>query len=212
MVGSAPCASLPAEACRDQDRAPRRRASLKYVVTRATQGSYRDRLSLPVADAAGTAGPDLDPRIEGLRVERVAVPMRQSGASGGARLLGARMRDAGMRDAGVVNDDSGRGFRFRTGLRALTRAIGLVIGIGLGRRRRECAGRPERLRREHGTGKIEAEELIRTILVRGGHAAPCQQCGTYEGSQNIFQDHFGPPEIRKNAAAPSFRNMTRAMP
>ena len=34
-------------------------------------------LSLPVADAAGPARPGLDPRIRGLRIERIAVTLRQ---------------------------------------------------------------------------------------------------------------------------------------
>jgi len=50
-------------------------------------------LALPVADAAGSAGPDLDPRIERLRVQRITVAMRQSGARGAARWLRAHMRN-----------------------------------------------------------------------------------------------------------------------
>src|ERR1700692_645384 len=44
-------------------------------------------LPLPVADAAGLARPDLKPRIERLRVQRIAMPPRQLGSNCAARFL-----------------------------------------------------------------------------------------------------------------------------
>src|SRR5947207_7242904 len=54
--------------------------------------SYEARLPLPVADAAGLAGPGLDPRVARLRVERIGVATRQLGAGGSVRFLGALVR------------------------------------------------------------------------------------------------------------------------
>src|SRR5260370_31562781 len=61
-------------------------------------------LTLPVADAARPARPDLNPRIEGLRIERIAVSPRESGASHGMRFCGARFFRARMRNPGHNSD------------------------------------------------------------------------------------------------------------
>jgi hypothetical protein len=50
------------------------------IVTRGNRKRGRSiSLSLPVADAARLAWPGLNPRIEGLRIERIAVSPRESG-------------------------------------------------------------------------------------------------------------------------------------
>src|SRR5207302_10585551 len=76
-------------------------------------------LTLPVADAARFAGPDLNPRIARLGVERIAMPPRQFGASGGTRPLGLRLRNPGGLDPRGPDSDLAIGFRFRLGLCAL---------------------------------------------------------------------------------------------
>src|SRR5580704_9795961 len=106
--------------------------------------------ALPVADAARLAGPDLDSRIEGLRVERIAAVTCEFGPRRHARLLRAEMRNAGP-----VQNDSGPGLWLHAGLPGLAAAIGLRLE----RHRREFGRRPERLRRKHRPGKVEAEKL-----------------------------------------------------
>src|ERR1035437_4272935 len=56
---------------------------------------------LPIADAARLAWPDLNSRIERLRIERIAVSAGEPGVCDGAPLLAPQMRhaDLGMRDA-----------------------------------------------------------------------------------------------------------------
>src|ERR1700731_702269 len=150
-------------------------------------------LPLPVADAPRPAGPDLNPRVEGLRVQRIAVPSRQPGSNCGARLLRPYMCDPGFGNHDPFGlDDLGIGHPLRAS--ALASAIGLCLDLD----RREFGSRPERLRRKQRLGKIEAKELVGTIFIRDRSAAPCQQRRTDHGEANIFQDHSKPPEIREN--------------
>src|SRR6266403_1485418 len=106
---------------------------------------------------------------------------------------------------GLVNDDFGLGFRFRACLRALASAIGSCFDLD----RHELRGRPKRLRRKHGLGKIEAEELVGTVLIRHCQTAPCQQRRANDGNKNIFQDHSKPPEILKEGTVAHLRSGLR---
>src|SRR5436189_6036532 len=64
-------------------------------------------LALPVADAARLAGPHLDPRVERLRVQGIAVSSRQFGPNRAARFLrvDARFLRTHMRNPGAGNHD-----------------------------------------------------------------------------------------------------------
>ena len=66
--------------------------------------------------------------------------------------------------------------------------IRTVIGLCLDRNRLELCRRAERLRRQHGPGEIEAEELARTIVVSQRHATQSQASGTNGCNENAFQD------------------------
>src|SRR3982074_956775 len=125
------------------------------IAIRATRHSIA--LLLPLADAARFARPGLNPRIERLRVERIALSPRQLRSSRAARFLRAHMHNPGL-----VNNDFGLGFRFRACLRALASAIGSCFDLN----RHKLRGRPKRLRRKHGLGKVEAKELVGTVLIR----------------------------------------------
>src|SRR3979409_405050 len=108
-------------------------------------------LALPVADAARPARPDLDPRIEGLRIERISVSPRQFGSRRRARFLRARAHGSGLVNSHLWLGLFGLGFRFRTfrlGFRFRTRlgAPAAAIGLCLDRNRLEIGGRTERLR------------------------------------------------------------------
>src|SRR5437879_341552 len=126
-------------------------------------------LALPVADAARLAGPHLDPRVEGLRVQGIAVSSRQFGPNRAARFLrvDARFLRTHMRNPGAGNhdpfglDEFGLGCRLSARLCALASAIRLCFDLN----RREFGRRPERLRREQRLGKVEAQELVGTILI-----------------------------------------------
>src|SRR6185437_7711402 len=94
----------------------------------------------PVADAARPAGPDLNPRVERLRVERIAMAMavREAGSSM-SRPFHTQMRRPDFGDM-----DVGSGLRFRTRLRSST----VGIGCRLNRKWRKMRDRPERFRRQ----------------------------------------------------------------
>src|SRR5437879_2708059 len=139
----------------------------------------RDRffsLSLPVADAAGLARPFLDPRVHGLRVERVAVTPRYlrsrrdmrlrdvcllhlAGANMGSvfdhGLAARRLHFGGSNNAGTVID---------RGLLGYLRSV----AARLDRNRREFRGRTESLWRQHRLRKIKAEEFFRAVLIGQG--------------------------------------------
>src|ERR1700730_16545390 len=150
-------------------------------------------LPLPFADAAGLARPGLNPRIERLGIERIAMSPRQLRSSRAACFPGAHMRNADlgihMRNAGLRNsfgnNDLGLGARFRADLRALVFTLGSCFELN----RHELRGRPKRLRRKRRPGKVEAEELVGTILVRDSQTAPRQQRRANDRGENIFQDH-----------------------
>src|SRR6267143_678553 len=120
-------------------------------------------LLLPVADATRLARPDLNPGIARLRIERIAVASRELGSSRAARFLRARMR-----------------------------SLASGIGSGLDRNRREFRRRPKPLRRKYRLRKVEAEELVGTVLIRHRQAAPRQQRRAKHGGENIFHDHGRP--------------------
>src|SRR5258707_7271896 len=163
-------------------------------------------LPLPVADAARLARPDLNPRIEGLRVQGIAVSSHELRAGCAARFLRmhARFYRVHMRNSGAGNhdpfglDDPGLSLR----LSARLRALASVIGFRLDRNRRELRGRPERLGGKQRLGKIEAQELVGTVLIRQRWTAPSEPHRTEDGHANIFQDHSRPPEMLKNGIAP----------
>src|SRR3977135_244736 len=115
-------------------------------------------LALPVADAARPARPDLDPRIERLRIERIAVSPRQFGSRRRARFLRARVHGSGLVNSNFGSGLFGPGFRFRTfrlGFRFRTRlcAPAAAIGLCLDRNRLEIGGRTEPLRGKDRRGK-----------------------------------------------------------
>jgi len=68
-------------------------------------------------------------------------------------------------------------------------APSLPGGSRLDRNRREFGRRPKPLRRKHSLRKVEAEELVGTVLIRHRQAAPHQQHRAKHGDENIFQDH-----------------------
>src|SRR5258708_9773740 len=94
-------------------------------------------LSLPVADAARSAWPDLNPCIERLRIERIAASAGQLDSSRAARLLSTHVRNPGP-----GNNDLGLGFRFHARLGGLASPV----GSRLDRNRRELGRRPKPLR------------------------------------------------------------------
>ena len=146
--------------------------------------------TLPIADAAGFAGPDLNPRIERLGIERIAVPPGEPGSRRAARLL----RPLGH--SAFANNAAGSGFRLGTRLRART------AGISLDRNRREGARRPKRLRRQHRLREVKTQKFARPILVgqvisRGRQTAP-RPTGRRKRRRckSFFQAHFsGSSEI-----------------
>src|SRR5258708_6763115 len=129
-------------------------------------------LSLPVADAARLAWPDLNPGIERLGVERTTVASREPGSNRNARFLGAHNSRLVDRNCGfdLRFRNCGVGFWFRTCLRVRAAAVDVHVK----RTRRESRRRPQRLRRKHPFGKVNAEELIGTIVVRTRQTAPRQ--------------------------------------
>ena len=99
---------------------------------RALSPRHRPR---PIADAARPAGPDLNPRIERLRVERIAMAMavRESGSRPMSRLFHAGMRRPDFGDMDVRS-----GLRFRTRLRRVTvESVSASTGNGA-----NCVGGP----------------------------------------------------------------------
>jgi hypothetical protein len=77
----------------------------------------RFSLPLPVADAAGPAGPDLDPGIEGLGIERVAM------VTGDLRARHQPRLGASVCDARARSNHLGLGFRLSSHLRAVALLI-----------------------------------------------------------------------------------------
>ena len=75
---------------------------------------------------------------------------------------------------------------------ARLRAFTSGIGSRLDRNRREFGHRPKPLRRKHRLRKVEAEELVGTVLIRHRQAAPRQQRRAEHSDENIFQDHGRP--------------------
>src|SRR5258705_13356210 len=102
-------------------------------------------LPLPVADAARLAWPDLDSRVERLRVQGIAVASHELGAGCDAWFLRTHMRNpgAGNHDSFGL-DEFGLGRRFRARQCAFTCAIHFCFDPN----RREFGRRPERLRRK----------------------------------------------------------------
>jgi len=155
-------------------------------------------LPLPIADAARLARPDLNPCIARFRIERIAVTLRELRSDRAARFLRADMRDCDVGSSHLEipgNSDPGIGPRFRAGLRTRTVAsgigswIGSSIGSCLDRNRCEFSRRPKRFRRKHRLGKVEAEELVGTVLICLRRTTPRQQHSANCGRQNSFQNH-----------------------
>src|SRR5213076_1307522 len=94
--------TAPRSACRNTKKLLPR-GGRPYMTKEQAVGS----LALPVADAARLAGPHLDPRVEGLRVQGVAVSSRQFGPNRAARFLrvDARFLRTHMRNPGAGNHD-----------------------------------------------------------------------------------------------------------
>src|ERR1700736_1518696 len=131
--------------------------------------SASDALPLPAADAARLAGPDLNPCIERLGIERTTVSPREFCTRRAARFLRARLRNPGDLDP-LGMDDPGPGFRFRASLRALI----CTIALGFDLHRCKFGRWPKRLRRQHGLRKIQSEGFLATIFGRRGQAAARQ--------------------------------------
>src|SRR5258708_23395869 len=102
-------------------------------------------LSPPVADAAGLARPGLDPGVARLRIERIAVALRQLDACRAARTLDMRNLHPGSLD---------HGFAIGALFRARGRSVA-AVGLGFDRNRCKLRFRPKPLRRQHRLGKIE---------------------------------------------------------
>jgi hypothetical protein len=155
-------------------------------------------LPLPAANAAGLARPCLDSRIARLRIERVAAAMRQLGAGGAAWRFGAglghlrpddsSLNASSLGDVNIARGKPGPNGSIRIGLRA--------IGPCFDGNRGELRFRPQPLRRKHGSGEIEPEELAGTILVRPRRTAQCQEPDTKYYRNGTFQDHSWPPETK----------------
>jgi hypothetical protein len=70
------------------------------------------------------------------------------------------------------------------------------VAFGLNRNRRETRGRSKRLRRQHGLGEIETEELIRAIFGRHRRTAAKKQRCAKQCRQNLCRNHF--LDLRQN--------------
>jgi hypothetical protein len=156
-------------------------------------------LSLPVADAAGSARPHLDARVHGLRIERVGVTAREFCTRGNARRRRgyARLRDHIMlrheprgphniprhypRGADDILRHNPRGSHEYL-------ALGLWLGACLDGDRCKLGWRPEPLRRQHSCRQIETEELVRAVFVGRGRTSPQQQRGAKREWMDAFQE------------------------
>src|SRR5579883_2182519 len=153
-------------------------------------------LAPPSADAAhiGIAGPFLDAGVHGFGVQGIAVPMRKTRPRGAAPLLVWRLGETGLMPGG--GPQLGANWRRLDALDGDFPGVvpcqhaGYRIALGLDRDRREGALGPERRRRQHRLGKIEAQELIRLVVSRRGCAAR-DQGGAENSAKNTFQDHSG---------------------
>ena len=94
-------------------------ARLSQAMTKTQTGSLI-ALSLPVADTAGLARPDLNPGVERLGIERTVVASREFGSRRTTRFLGTRLHNTGLVDGNC-------GLRFW--LRACLRPGACVIGV-----------------------------------------------------------------------------------
>src|SRR6516165_3766090 len=139
----------------------------------------RPPLSLPVADSAGLAGPDLDAGIEGLGIERIVR------VTGNLRTRHQTRLGTSVRDAGAPSNPLGRGFRFGDHLRT----VALAIDSHVERTRREAGGGAERFGRKHRRGEVEAEKFVGSVFVAGSQAAPDKGRRAQACDQNIFWDH-----------------------
>src|SRR5580700_4064171 len=147
-----------------------------------------DRLSLPVADAARSARPDLDSGIEGLGIERTGVASSEPGSGRTVRRLRAH-------NSGLADGNRGFGFGFSAGLHACT----ALVDADVQRTRRESASRPQRLWREHGPRQVKAEEFVRTVWVSDRQTAPGQKRRAQDGTEIIPRDHGGLLKYPKQA-------------
>src|SRR6476646_1818122 len=165
-------------------------------------------LALPVADAAGFARPNLDPRIHGLRIERVGVTARDFGSRDHTRLrrrhLMFRRGNARPRCRDVIlqhvrgphnvlrQNPCGADHDLAVGFRLGARLAGIVArldGDGC-----EFGWGPEPLRRQHRFRKIEPEKLVGAIFVGQGRTSHQQRRAKHELT-DAFQDHERPREL-----------------
>src|SRR3984957_8598463 len=145
-------------------------------------------LSLPAADAAGPARPDLNPGIEGLGIERIAAMSCQLRSDRAARFL--RMHNSGPldRDCGFgLGFGAYLGFNASFWFHACLRIGAAAVDAHIKRTRREPRGGPERLWRKHCAGKIKVEELIGTILIRNRKPVPRHHDRGNKGNENTFR-------------------------
>src|ERR1700732_655321 len=166
-------------------------------------------LSLPVADTARLARPDLNPGIEGLRIERIAMVAGKLRSRHETRRRRAEVGDTGGGSDGLeCGLECGLGRDL--GVRLLSLEIGFELSFGFGgrfgdgvhgvaaaidgdieRTRRKSRRRAKRFRRKNRGGKVESEELVGTVFVRDRETAPCQRCRETEGDESVLGDHRG---------------------
>ena len=139
---------------------PCREGEVQIMAALADRPATPVSWTLPVADAARPARPDLYPRIERLRIERIAVAARTERGRGPRRAVSSRP-DARL--SRLRNGTLGNSFRVRG--RRRRRAFGGSLGQGPDDRC-ELGGRPERPRRQHGLRQVEAQKFVRLVFVR----------------------------------------------
>src|SRR3984957_7398604 len=178
-------------------------------------------LSLPVADAARLAGPDLDCRVAGLRLHGIPPVERHQRV----RLVGHRSfrrphmgrphtgsggPERGLR-RGLGRGILGRGILRRGVIVSMDRGGGDCLGIDhefcasrrgilaaidrhIQRARGKAGGGPKRLGRQHSPREGKIKVLVGAILLRGRDAAPSQNHHAKGGKANAIQDHQGLPQ------------------
>src|ERR1700756_5021692 len=146
----------------------------RVFFTRTVPSSVENAtLLLPVADAAGLARPGLDARVLGLRIERIAAPVRKM------RTRRSLRRQARSLCQAVRHRDplSGDGLRFRLQLLARPFRLAGAIGPRLDRHLLERSRRTKRLWRQHRLRQVEAEILLGAVLGRHRRARTKQSGG-----------------------------------
>src|SRR3954467_11111283 len=110
---------------------------------------------LPVADAAAAARPGLEAGVERLRVERIAMAMRELGGRRAAWLRGLDVRDLRLRHAHAFGGDLLRAVdRLRAGPR-------LLATPRPPRRARACPASPPRAPPSTGANRVSGPSRLR---------------------------------------------------